>query len=96
VFFGFTAVMVGLFLRESIKLTEKTLIQSLTFAMIAFWSFISSILFSFLLIGLGQDKVLVPTFAPVFITVFGAICSSVYLVMVFSDEAFPTGYKKSK
>ena len=89
VLFGFTGVMVGLFLRNIIRLSEKTLKRCMGLVMVAFWCFIFSILFSFLIIGLGQEVINMPTFTPVFATAAGAFCSSIYLVMIFLDEYYP-------
>ena len=89
VLFGFTAVMIGLFLRESIKLTDKTLKRCLTLSLVAFLCFIFSILLSFLTIGLGQEFMEMPALTPVFATVFGAICASVDLILLFTDEYYP-------
>lgn len=87
--FGFTAVMTGLFLRERKMLASKTMSGFLTWALLAFWSFIFSILFCFILIGLGQESTTIPAMAPVLLTVFGGICASVYMVLVLADEYFP-------
>jgi len=89
VLFGFTGVMIGLFLRNSHKLSETTLRRCFMFALMAFWSYILSIFGSFLILALGQQKASMQLFTPVFLTIFGSFCSSIYLVMVFIEEIFP-------
>lgn len=89
VLFGFTGVMAGLFMRNINRLAEKTLKGSLRLVLIAFWLFVLSFLFSFLLLGLGQDVMQMSVFTPIFATAFGAVCASVYLVLVFVDEFYP-------
>jgi len=89
VLFGFTAVMVGLFLRDFRKLSEPTLKFCLLFVMLSFWSYIVSILFAFTILTLGQEGATIPLFTPIYLTLFGSICSSIYLVMIFIEEIFP-------
>jgi uncharacterized protein YacL len=89
VLFGFTAVMIGFFLRESLKLTDKTMKRSLTLSLTAFLCFIFSIFLSFMGISLGLDYMEMPVLTPVFGTVFGAFCASANLILIFSDEHYP-------
>jgi len=90
VLFGFSAVMVGLFLRNSHKLSDITLKRCLMFALLSFWSFILSIFFAFIVLALGQQGTNIPLFTPIFLTLFGSLCSSIYLVMIFIEEIFPS------
>jgi len=89
VLFGFTAVMVSLFLHDVTKLSERTFKRSLQFAMMAFWIYIFSILSSFLVMGLGQEYMNMPALAPVFMTFVGTVCSSVFMILIFIDEYYP-------
>jgi membrane associated rhomboid family serine protease len=89
VLFGFTGVMAGLFMHNINRVAEKTLKRSLRLVLIAFWFFVFSFLFSFLLLGLGQDVMQMSVFTPIFATALGAVCSSIYLVLVFVDEYYP-------
>lgn len=89
VLFGFTAVMVSLFLRQSIKLTDKTLKRAIGLSLVAFFCFIFSISLSFLTMGLGQEYMEMHVFTPVFATIAGAVCASVTLLSVFTDEYYP-------
>ena len=86
VLFGFTAVMVGLFLRDFRKLSEATLKRCLLLTMSSFWSYILSIFFAFTILTLGQESVTIPLFTPIYLTLFGSLCSSIYLVMIFIEE----------
>lgn len=90
VLFGFSAVMVGLFLRNSHKLSEITLKRCLLFALLSFWSFILSIMFAFIIFTLSQQGTTITLFTPIFLTLFGSLCSSIYLVMIFIEEIFPS------
>ena len=94
VLFGFSAVMIGLFLRNSHKLSEITLKRCLMLALSSFWSFILSILFAFIVLALGQQGTNIPLFTPIFLTLFGSLCSSIYLVMIFIEEIFPLEKEK--
>jgi len=96
VLFGFTAVMVGLFLRDLRMLSEVTLKRCLLLVMSSFWSYIVSILFAFTILALGQENVTIPLFTPIYLTLFGSICSSIYLVMIFIEEIFPKGEEVKK
>jgi uncharacterized protein YacL len=89
VLFGFTAVMIGLFLRQSIKLSDKTLKRAIGLSLVAFLCFIISIFLSFLTIGFGQEYMEMPVLTPVFATIVGAICASVTLILLFTDEYYP-------
>lgn len=90
VLFGFSAVMMGLFLRNSHKLSEATLRRCLMFALSSFWSFILSIFFAFLVLALGQQGTNIPFFTPILLTLFGSLCSSIYLILIFIEEIFPS------
>jgi hypothetical protein len=48
-----------------------------------------SIFLSFLTLGFGQEYMEMPVLTPVFATIFGAICSSVSLILIFTDEYYP-------
>lgn len=89
VLFGFTAVMAGLFLRDFRKLSEATLKRCLLLTMSSFWSYTLSIFFAFTILTLGQENVTIPLFTPIYLTLFGNLCSSIYLVMIFIEEIFP-------
>jgi len=93
VVFGFSGVMVGLFLRNFHKLSEKTLKGCFMFTALSFWSYIFSILFSFLYIALGQERVTYSVFTPVLLTIFGLLCSSILLLMIFAEEIYPSKEK---
>jgi hypothetical protein len=89
VLFGFTGVMVGLFTRNIKTLSEKTLKRIFFFALLAFFSFIFSMIFSFIQLGLGTGAWGLTPFAPMFMMIYGAFCSSVYLLQVFYEDVFP-------
>ena len=90
VLFGFSGVMIGLFLRNFHKLSEITLKRCFMFASLSFWSYIFSIFLAFIVMALGQERVSIPVFMPVFLTIFGALCSSIYLLMIFIEEIYPS------
>jgi len=94
VLFGFSAVMIGLFLRNFYKLSEITMKRCLLFALDSFWSFIVSILFAFTIMGLGQENANIPLFTPILLTLFGGLCSSIYLILIFIEEIFPPEKEK--
>lgn len=94
VLFGFSAVMIALFLRNYHKLSEITLKRCLMFALLSFWSFILSIFFAYIVLALGQQGTTIRLFTPIFLTLFGSVCSSIYLVMIFIEEIFPPEKEK--
>lgn len=83
VLFGFSGVMLGLFIGKFEKVSETFLKRFLMLVLSSFWSYIFSIFFAFINIYFGvQDWV----FMPILLTLFGALCSSVYTVLVFIEE----------
>lgn len=90
VLFGFSAVMIGFFLRNSNKISEPKLKISLWWALVAFWSYISSILIAFIAMSeLNQQIITIPIFTPIWLTIFGSIFTSIYMVLIFIEEIFP-------
>ena len=94
VLFGFSAVMIGLFLRDSHELSEITLKRCFIFALCSFWSFIISIFFAFIVLASGQEGTNIPLFTPILLTLFGSLCSSIYLILIFIEEIFPPEKEK--
>jgi vacuolar-type H+-ATPase subunit I/STV1 len=88
VLFGFTAVMLGLFFRDIVRISEKTAFRALVFIMVSFFSYIVSIIVSFT--GLTQISGFPNSaFFALFLTVAGLVSSSIYIVMVLVDEYYP-------
>jgi hypothetical protein len=88
VLFGFTGVMVGLFTRNTSKISKKNLKKVFILSTIAFFSFIFSMLFSFLLVAFGQETLRMAPLTPLIVMIFGAVCSAIYLPLTFFDNAF--------
>ena len=86
VLFGFSGVMVGLFIGKLKSMSKRSLYDCLMFALLAFWSYFLSITFSFLNIYIGIQEWV---FTPVLLTLFGILCSSIYTLMVFIEEQEP-------
>lgn len=97
VLFGFSAVMIGFFLRNSTKISEPKLKVSLMWGLCAFWSYISSILLAFVTMrDLNTQIAIFSVFAPIWLTIFGAIFSSIYMVLIFIEENFPAENELAK
>jgi hypothetical protein len=92
VLFGFSAVMLGLFLRDFPKMSEKSFDHCLVFVTTSFLCYILSILLSFMGMAFGQQWV----FGLVVLTVAGAISSSIYIIMTLVEEYYPTAKKNLK
>lgn len=82
--FGFSAVMVGLVFGTLQEKNKKLRSKYLLFALCAFLSFLLSIFVSFSYLMQSQSDGLI--FAPVVLTCFGGICSSVYIVVTYLWE----------
>jgi hypothetical protein len=90
VLFGFSAVMIGFFFRNSNKISDPKLKTSLWWALVAFWSYIFSILLAFIAMSeLNQQTTYIPVFMPILLTIFGSIFTSIYMVLIFIEEIFP-------
>lgn len=89
ILFGFTAVMMGLFIGKSERPSAVSFYRTIMYALISFWSYIFSILGAF--VGIYLDDSL---FWPVILTLFGAAHSSIYIVLVAFQEKL--GAKKQK
>jgi hypothetical protein len=94
VLFGFTGVMIGLFTKNLSKIPKKNLRSILFVSTLAFFSYIFSILFSFLILAYGQEYIQMATLTPLFTTIFGAICASIYLLLTFYDCTAISGNSK--
>jgi hypothetical protein len=88
VLFGFTGVMIGLFTRNTNKISKKNLKRVFILSSIAFFSFIFSMLFSFLIVAFGQETLQMAPLTPLIVMIFGAVCSAIYLPLTFFDNAF--------
>lgn len=88
VLFGFSGVMVGLFIEKSKPMGQKSFYSCLMFALLAFWSYFLSISFAFINIYIGVQEWV---FMPVPLTLFGILCSSIYTLMVFIEERMKLG-----
>ena len=93
VLFGFTGVMVGLFARTINSFSNQNLKRLFLFAMLAFLSFVFSMLFSFLLVAFGQETLQMAPLTPLIVIVFGAFCASIFILLTFYDNVFPQGSK---
>jgi uncharacterized membrane protein len=97
VLFGFSAVMIGFFFRSGSKMSESKLKLSLWWALVAFWSYISSILLAFIAMSeLNQQTRTIPIFTPIQLTIFGSIFTSIYMVLIFIEENFPVENELTK
>lgn len=85
VLFGFSAVMIGLFVREFRELSRTTMKRCLMFGLLSFWSYILSISISFLIMAFNQTSLY---FVPINLVIIGSICSSINLVLVLAEEVF--------
>ena len=85
VLFGFSAVMIGLFVGKFERVSKRFLNRCFMFALLSFWSYIFSIFSAFINIYTGMQGN-IPIFMPVLLTLFGALCSSIYTVLVFIEE----------
>lgn len=83
VLFGFTATMLALFYHKEREYRYK-LLTSLFFVVTAFLSYLASIFLSFSY--LMQEAMDFRIFVPVFLTCFGGLCSSVYLVIAIIES----------
>jgi uncharacterized protein YybS (DUF2232 family) len=97
VLFGFSGVMIGFFLRRSDKIAEPQLKLSLWWALMASWSYIMSILISFMTMAwLNRQTFVFSVFTPIWLTILGSIFTSIYLILLFIEEIFPTENKATK
>lgn len=96
VLFGFSAVMIGFYFRGSSTISESRLKLSLWWALMAFWSYIMSILISFMTMAwLNRQTFVFSVFTPIWLTILGSIFTSIYLILLFIEEIFPEQDEKA-
>jgi uncharacterized membrane protein YwaF len=83
VLFGFSAVMVGLVFGRQKGISKRLVKYSTLLILVSFWCYFVSLWLSFNYIFLRTQK---GVFTPIFVTLIGAVCSSIYMVMLFLIE----------
>jgi hypothetical protein len=83
VLFGFSAVMIGLVFGSQKRISKKLVRNSALLILVSFWCYLVSLGISFDFIYYEAQKAV---FAPIYLTLIGAACSSIYMVLLFVEE----------